>query len=405
METVGAFDPARQAQAKKYARLRRGLALAEMALGAAYLTLWAVEPWARQVRDSLATLADRWRLPSGPTDTFVLLGVALALLAPWWLLSLPLEFHSGHRLPHRFGLSNQSARDWVFDRVKGLAIGAVLGVPILLGLYAVLRLLDPWWVWASLGYAGVTIAMTTLGPVVFIPIFNRLRPLDESHRELRERLTRLSQDAGVRIRSVDTIDLSRRTKAANAVLVGLGPTRRIVLGDTLLDSFDLDEAETVVAHELGHHVHGDIATGLLVQSAATVTVFALVDIVLRALVRGGRLESLADPAGWPAFVLTWSVLGFLEAPLLNVYSRWREARADEFAVRLSDKAEAFTRAMVRLGDQNLAEADPPGWAVLLFGTHPPLAERVEMARRVERAASFRTVPVSFREPPAAGNQK
>jgi STE24 endopeptidase len=319
----------------------------------------------------------------------VLLGVAFALIAHWWLLSLPLEVYSSFRLPHRFGLSNQSAHGWVVDRVKGLAIGAALGVPILLVLYTILRLLDPWWVWASLGYAGLTIVLTTLGPVVFIPIFNRLRPLDESHRELRDRLTRLSQVAGVHIRSVDTMDLSRRTKAANAVLVGLGPTRRIVLGDTLLESFDMDEAETVVAHEFGHHVHGDIATGLLVQSSAAVAVFALMDLVLRSLVRGGRLESLADPAGWPAFVLTWSVLAFLEAPWLNAYSRWREARADEFALRLSGKAEAFTRAMVRLGDQNLAEADPPGWAVLLFGTHPPLAKRMEMAL----AARVREAPL------------
>lgn len=395
MANAGSFDPDRQAQAKRYSRLRRGLSLAEMALGGAYLTAWVIAPWGRQVRDGLAILADRWNLPSGPTDAFVLLGVALALFAPWWLLSLPFDIVAGYRLPHRFGLSNQRAGDWILDRLKGLALGTALGAPLLLTFYAVLPWLTPWWVWASVGYAGLSVIFAVLVPIVFLPIFNRLRPLGEEHGELRDRLTRLSQSAGVRVRRVDTIDLSRRTKAANAMLVGLGRTRRIVVGDTLLDSFDVDEAETVVAHELGHHAHGDIASGLLVQAAATVVALATVDLVLRWLVHSGRVESLVDPAGWPAFVWAWSAVSFLEAPLVNAYSRWREGRADLFALRLSAKPEAFARAMTRLADQNLSEANPPGWAVFWFGTHPPLAQRVEMARRVGRTASFR--------PPAAGN--
>ena len=357
--------------------------MGETFFGGFYLTLWSVAPWAARIRDGLANLADRWHLPSELAGQFTLLGVALALVAPWWLLALPLDVYTSYRLPHRYGLSNQTSRSWVTDRLKGLAIDA-LGIPVLFMLYGLLGSVERWWIWASLGYAALTIVLTTLGPILFIPLFNKLRPLGAAHQDLRDRLTRLAASAGVRVRSVDTIDLSQRTKEANALLVGLGRTRRILLGDTLLESFDADETETVLAHELGHHVHRDIPAGILVYTAAAAVVFGLIDVVLQALVRAGRLESLMDPAGWPAFVLSWSVLTFLEAPLLLAYSRWREARADKFAVRLSGKPEAFIRAMVRLGDQNLTEALPPPWAVVLFASHPPLKQRIEAARRERR---------------------
>ena len=387
MAVTPTFDPSRQSLAKAYARTRRALALGEMILGGMYLGLWNIAPWAIQVRDTWAGLADRWRVPSGPTEAIVLLGVALSLVAPWWILTLPLDVYASYRLPHRYGLSNQTSRDWVIDRVKGLIVGAGLGIPLLLALYGLMGSVERWWLWASVGYAAVTIVLITLGPIVLLPLFNKLRPLGESHQELRDRLTRLAERAGVHVRSVDTIDLSRRTKAANAMLVGLGRTRRIALGDTLLESFDDDETETVLAHELGHHAQRDIPAGILLQTVAVVVVFGLLDVVLHALVRAGRLESLADPAGWPAFVLAWSLLTFLESPLLLAYSRWREARADEFAVRLSGKPEAFIRAMVRLGDQNLAEAEPPPWAVVLFASHPSLRRRVEAARQPPLARS------------------
>lgn len=353
-----------------------------MFLGALYLGVWAWAPWARSLRDTVLGAASLLRLPSGPTEAVQILGVALALVTPWWVLSLPLDVYSSYRLPHRFGLSNQTPAGWITDQLKGLAVGALLGGPLLLALYALMESGGgAWWVWASAGYAGVTVVLTTLGPVLLMPIFYRLKPLGEPHLALRERLMELAESAGVRVQSVDTIDMSRRTKAANAMVVGLGRTRRIVVGDTLLDSFEPDEAETVLAHELGHQAHRDVATGILIQSAAVVLVFAGVDAVLRLAVRSGRIDRLADPAGWPLLVLTWSLLSFLESPLLHLYSRWREGRADAFALRLSRKPEAFMRSMVRLGDQNLAEAVPPRWAVFLFGTHPSLAQRVERARR------------------------
>jgi STE24 endopeptidase len=381
------FDPARQALAREYGRARRTLALAEILFGGVYLVAWALAPWAAQLRVLLTDVADRWRLPSGPAEAFILLGIALAFAAPAWFMTLPLDLFSSYYLPHRYGLSNQTWRGWVVDRLKGLLLGAALGGPMLLGLYALIRTAGKlWWLWASAGYAGLAVIMTTLTPVLVIPIFNRLRPLGDSHRDLSDRLTRLAETAGVRVRSVDTIDLSRRTNAANAMLVGLGRTRRIALGDTLLESFDPDEIETVLAHELGHHAHGDIPVGILIQSAAVGAVLFLESVVLEALVRSGHLMSAADPAGWPAFVLTWSLLAFVEAPGLHLYSRWREGRADDFALRLSCKPAAFIRAMIRLGDQNLAEADPPVWAVVLFGTHPSLGQRVAWARRARGEA-------------------
>jgi STE24 endopeptidase len=168
--------------------------------------------------------------------------------------------------------------------------------------------------------------------------------------------------------------------AANAALAGLGPTRRILLGDTLLQNFSPDEVETVLAHELGHHVHRDIPLGIVIQASFLSGAFYVAGIVMKAAVSWLGLSGVADPAGMPVLALTFGAIGLLFLPLANTYSRWRESLADDFAVRLSQKPEAFASAMTRLANQNLADADPEPWVVWLLHSHPPLRERIARAR-------------------------
>src|SRR5262249_14714293 len=163
----------------------------------------------------------------------------------------------GFVLPHRYGLSVQTRRGWAADYVKGTLLGVAQTLLIAAPVVALLRLSpDRWWLWAGLCLALFGVVLANLAPILIVPLFYRLRPLADD--ELGTRLERLASGAGARVRGVYVMDMSRRTRTANAALMGIGNTRRIVLGDTLLEAFPADEVVAVLAHELGHHVHHDL---------------------------------------------------------------------------------------------------------------------------------------------------
>jgi len=183
--------------------------------------------------------------------------------------------------------------------------------------------------------------------------------------------------------------MSRRSTAANAALVGMGATRRIILADTLLDEFTLDEIETILAHEFGHHVHRDIPIGIAAQSVLTLGGLYLVALGLR---WGAGFLGLAGPddiASFPLFVLLIGLYGLITMPLGNAFSRWRERRADQYALEVTGKGEAYAAALTRLANKNLSEADPEWWVEVLLYSHPALGKRIRMARQAAGSGSNR----------------
>ena len=372
------LDPERQQRAKQYAAIRRRLSLLEMAASAVYLLLWILLGWPRWVQAA-------WHTTAAPVWLEPLL-MTLTIGLPWLALTFPLDYYLGFVLPHRFQLSTQTFGAWLVDQAKGLLVSAAIGLPLLLGLYGLMRS-NPagWWLWASAGYALVTAVLAVLSPVLLLPLFYKLKPLGDTHAELRQRLLDLAQAAGARIEGVYQFDMSRRTRAANAALTGLGKTRRILLADTLLESFEDDEIETVLAHELAHHVHRDIPLSLLVGIGLSFGGFYLLALGLEQIGARLGLSGPADPAGLPLLALLLGAFGLATMPLGNAFSRWRERLADEFALNLSRKPAAFSRAMTRLANQNLADADPPRWVVWLLSSHPPLRDRIARAERARDA--------------------
>jgi STE24 endopeptidase len=381
------LDPERQTQARRYASIRRRWMVLEMLLVAAYLGLCLATGWGSTLRRTLVAA-----LPGAANWWLVLLGTAAGLGLPWLVASLPLGYHTGFRLPHRYGLSTQTVGGWVTDQLKGLGVAAVLGAPLLLGLYALIGWQPgAWWLWAAALYTLVTAVLAALAPVLLLPLFFKLTPLRAGQSDLKERLMALAARAGTRIEGVYSLDMSRRTRAANAGLTGLGRTRRIVIGDTLLDQFTPDEIETVLAHELGHQVHRDIPLGLAIEACLNLAGFLVVQLALGGGVRWFQLAGPADPAGLPWIGLLLGGFGLVTMPLSNAYSRWRESLADDFALDLTHKPGAFASAMTRLANQNLAEAEPPRWVVALLYSHPPLQARIDKANFLERKGSSRAV--------------
>jgi STE24 endopeptidase len=370
-------DPERQQKAKEYARIRRRLLLVDLALGGVFVLAWLFSGSSLWLGNQVVGLVGQY-----PLWVSWLLSVALYAAvfgAIYGLLDAPLSYYSGFVLPHRYGLSVQTFRAWLWDQAKGAALGGILGLVLLEVMYALLRASPHWWwLWTALVILFLTVILSNLSPVLIFPLFYKFTPLDDE--ELAARLTRLAERAGARVRGVYRFDMSSKTVEANAAVVGLGNTRRIILGDTLLANFSPDEIETVLAHELGHHVHGDLGKGILVQSALTLGGLWLASLVLRWGVTAFGFNGIADVAAMPLLALAMGVFGLVTMPLSNAYSRWRESMADRYALETTRKSQAFAAAMTRLADQNLSEADPERWVEVLLYSHPAISRRVAMAK-------------------------
>jgi len=367
------LDPEKQKQAKQYARLRRRLWLVDNLFSMFYILAWLFFGWAVALRNWLVTFTSNdWLLVA----LFVVVFGGI-----YFVLNLPLGYYSGFILPHRFDQSNQKLKDWIIDQLKGLAIGAPLGLILLELLYLALRVTgDLWWLWTAAGMLVFTVLISNLAPVLIMPLFNKFVPLGDEHKELEERLINLAKRANTKVKGVFKFDMSKRTKSANAALTGLGNTRRIILGDTLINEFTIDEIETVLAHELGHHLHRDIP--LLITFGTFTTMFGLylASFGMNWAVDYFGFSSISDPAAFPALGMILGAFGLITMPLENAVSRWRENMADDYALESTGNKEAFASAFTRLANQNLGEIDPEKWVVLMFYSHPPLSERIEKAK-------------------------
>jgi STE24 endopeptidase len=373
------LDPERQKQAKEYARIRRRLWLVDTVFSALYALAWLFFGWAISLRSWLSQFTQNdWIL----VPLFVLFFGGV-----YTVLNLPLSYYSGFVLPHRFGQSNQTFKDWVIDLLKNMAVGAPIGLILLELLYLALRVTgDLWWLWAAAGLLIFNVLLTNLAPVLIMPLFNKYIPLGDEHRDLAERLLALAARANTKVRGVFKFDMSKRTKAANAALTGIGNTRRIVLGDTLINEFSTDEIETVLAHELGHHVHRDIPLFITFGTISTTISLFLASLALKWVIGYFGFNSPADVAAFPALNLIFGAYGLFTMPLGNAVSRWREELADDYALQATGKREAFASAFTRLANQNLGEVDPEKWVVFLFYSHPPLGERIAKAGRWSQTA-------------------
>jgi STE24 endopeptidase len=364
------LDPERQRKAKEYARISRRLFVVDLAAGAIYLMLWVISGLSPWLRDQVQQLTQATWL-SVPL-------FAMGFGLPYGVLMSPLEYYSGFVLPHKYEQSTQTLKAWLLDQLKGLLVSGVLGLIILEIIYGLLGTAAEWWWLCAAGVMLIfTVILSNLAPVIIFPLFYKYKPLENE--ELVSRLTRLAEQAGTRVKGVYAFDLSSKTVAANAALMGLGNTRRIILGDTLLQNFSADEIETVLAHELGHHVHKDIITGIIVQSGLTLAGFWLADYVMHWGIAVWDYTGLTDPAALPLLMVAMSVFGLVTMPLGNAWSRWREVKADAYALQTTTKPQAFISAMTRLANQNLADAEPPAWVEFLLHSHPSISKRVAMA--------------------------
>jgi STE24 endopeptidase len=368
------LTPADTERAREYERGSLRLRLASTAIGAAALLFALLSGLSVWLRDTVADVS------SSAWVQITLFGGAA--IAAWSLITLPWEYVTGFRREHRYGLSNQSLGAWLLDQAKSSVLGLVLGVLLLELLYWLLRTAGGWWwAWAAAAMALLGVVLTSLGPVLFIPLFYKLRRIDDP--ALAERLTAIAAAEGARVIGVYRMEMSAKTRRANAMVAGLGRTQRIILGDTLMDGFTPDEIAVVVAHEVAHYKHRDLWSGIAAGAALNVVGLFLASRVLDTLADRGPLEGPADLAALPLLLLGLGVYALITMPLGNAYSRWRESRADREALHATALTAPFISAMRRLASLNLANPDPHPLVELLFYSHPSIQRRIAMAEEMK----------------------
>jgi len=305
----------------------------------------------------------------------VLIGEVIALpLAAWRETVL-----------RRYGLSTQTWSTWTVDLLKGYAVAAVIGAIALLGFFGVARLAPRWWwAWVAAGAAGLVVLFSFVFPVLVEPIFNRFTPMEAG--PLRSSLIALAERDGVPVRDVLVADASRRTTALNAYVSGLGPTRRIVVYDTLVRDAPPAEVEAVVAHELGHAKDADVLTGTLIGALGAAAAVCVVFLVgsWTGLLRRAGVDSVTDPRAIALLLALATLAGLASAPIQNAVSRRIEARADAHALELTQDPSSVETMEQRLATTNLADVDPPRLEYVMFASHPSVVERMAAARAFAR---------------------
>jgi STE24 endopeptidase len=353
------FSPQEIERGRRFARPQLALGVSRSALELGMLALLARRP------PRLLT-----RAGSHPVAGAAGVGAALALGLT--LPTLPLRALARRR-SIAVGLDTQSWRGWGADLAKANAIGGAFAAAA--GATAVAttrRYPRSWWLPAAAGSVGFGALLAALAPVVLDPLFNHFTPLPEGR--TRSDVLELARAAGVTVGEVYSVDASRRTTAANAYVTGLGPTKRVVLFDTLLDRYGRDEIRGVVAHELAHVRHRDVPRGVLYAAIVAPG-------CARAVQRLSWVFSpeRGTPATLPALALAAALVGAPIGMIGNRLSRAIERRADTYALELSQAPQAFVSFERTAALQNVADLAPPRWVTALLSTHPPTAERIGAA--------------------------
>lgn len=371
-DTAPSLDLSLQRKARSYANRSRTLYFIDILIGASVLAGFAFSGISRLFRDNVS-------MP-GPLSAFVLL-IAMALT--YGVLSSPPAYYRSFTLPHRYGLATHRFGIWLLDRAKrGILVIVFGGAVVAFSYWAMEAFPAIWWLMAGCLVLSITVVLNILAPVVIVPLFFKCAPLRDG--ELSRRLVDLAHRSGTEILGIFTVDQWRGSTAANAMLMGLGRTRRIIMSSGLSHTYSPDEIEAILAHELGHHLHHDIPRLIALKAFIGLAGFFLGNIMLRALAGRLGLGGISDIAGLPFLVLILMAFSLAAGPLTSAYIRNLERHADACALSLTGNPDAFVSLMTKLANQNLNEANPSRWAELLFYDHPPYYKRVAQAMKHQR---------------------
>jgi STE24 endopeptidase len=318
--------------------------------------------------------------PSLVVASLVLIG-----FIAFWLVSLPFDYYKGYIWEHKFELSTENLSGWFRDSVMAGILYLLIVLAFVEGAYNFMWLNGTyWWLFTWLVSVVFIAFFIYVTPVWIMPLFYKFPKLEDE--ELLTRLTGLADKAGIKIMGVFEMKAGAKTRKATAALAGIGNTRRMLLSDTFLSNSSIDEIETTIGHEIGHHVHGDIWRSIPFFSVAFLIMLFVANLTLHISTGFFGLGSFDSPASISLLALVLGLFYAAFTPLANTISRRWEASCDQYALDLVGKPNAYISKMIKLCDQNLRYAYPNPIIESLFYDHPSGRKRIERAMTYEKSA-------------------
>lgn len=298
------------------------------------------------------------------------------------ILFFPLSYYSGFYLEHKYNLSNQSFGKWLWEGIKGLVVSAVIGLPILLFFFYVIKTFgDLWWLPLAAGLFFFSVILAKFVPIIILPIFYKVVPLENE--SLKTKIENLAKQAGMKVQNIYSFNMSKNTKKANAAFTGLGKTKRILLGDTLLENYSEDEIETVIAHELGHYKKKHIPKNLLLSTVLSFVTLYLIALLYKISLPWFGFEKISQISALPILSLWGMIIGLIVTPFSNFISRKFEYEADQYAIDATKKSESFISVLQKLTEQNLGDKEPHPFVEWYFYSHPSIKRRVAAIKNLD----------------------
>lgn len=368
-----------QKLAKQYEKEKRLLGLASLSVSLAILLIFYFSGLSSQLANLELAHSIAWPF-------LVYVSVLYAFVV---VLGMPLNFYNGYVHEHKWNFSNHTVKSWLWEQVKSFFVGLLI-LYIVLGLLLWIMAITPkwWWLGAALAMTLVSVILATLFPIVIAPIFNKYIPIKD--KELTEALDAILSRGGLKSSGFFKEDMSRQTKKENAFLAGLGKTRRVVLGDNLMENMTTSEIVSIIAHEVGHHRYMHLWKNILIGMAQQLVFFFILNISIKEIFPQFLASTRWNLALFPVFAIFLGALsGFFFGPLNNALSRFFEKQADRYALKNIEHRKSFITALAGLADRNLSNAYPAWWMKILFYSHPPIGERLQAAENYQSRHQMR----------------
>lgn len=361
---------------KKYNNIKLTLGITETILVFILTFLFVHLSYSRMLSDILYSYSE--------SDYLVLILFTVITGAVASIILFPLNFYSSYILEHKFKLSNQTLLKYLIEGIKSIFVSAVIGIPILLLFYFILKEFgDNWWLIFAIAMFFISVILSQIFPILIFPIFYKVKPIEDE--ELKERIKNLAANAGLKVQNVYSFDMSKNTKKANAAFTGLGKTKRIILGDTLLSSYSKDEIETVIAHELGHYKNKHIIKNIIFGTINSFVMFFLISVLYKNSLSWFGFSSITEIAALPLLTLWAMLIGLIQTPIGNMLSRKFEYEADQYAIEATNKPLSFIQTLNKLTEQNLGDKEPHPFVEWFFYSHPSIKKRIAAIENFAKA--------------------
>ncbi|WP_290663795.1 M48 family metallopeptidase [Ignavibacterium sp.] len=352
---------------KKYNKIKLTISIAETVLLFILTFLFLYLGYSRRLSELLYSFTE--------SDYIVLILFSVITTSVISIVFFPLNFYSSFILEHKYKLSNQTLLKYFTEGFKSAIVSGVIGIPILILFYFILKEFgDAWWLIFATAMFFISVILSQLFPIVIFPIFYKVKPIEDE--QLKERIKTLAKDAGLKVQEVYSFDMSKNTKKANAAFTGLGKTKRIILGDTLLSSYSKDEIETVIAHELGHYKKKHIVKNILYGTINSFVLFFAISLLYRYSLPWFGFSSITEIAALPLLTLWAMLIGLIQTPIGNMLSRKFEYEADRYAIETTKKPTSFIQTLNKLTEQNLGDKEPHPFVEWFFYSHPSIRKRI-----------------------------